>query len=90
MINSINSDIRPLQKFMTEPQQKYMELHEECNNFMCNLLSIKEFSVKLKKPESTIRTWIRRGDIPKKIIKKIGSTIFIIEERFNEWVEKDD
>lgn len=63
---------------------------KECNNFMCNLLSIKEFSGKLKKPESTIRTWIRRGDIPKDIIKKIGSTVFIREERFNEWVEKDD
>ena len=37
---------------------------------MCNLLSIKEFSAKLKKPESTIRTWIRREDIPKDIIKK--------------------
>lgn len=57
---------------------------------MSNLLSIKEFSERLKKPESTVRTWIRRGDIPRTIVKKIGSTVFINEQRFNEWVEKDD
>ena len=54
---------------------------------MFNLISIKEFSKELGKPESTIRTWIRRGEIPSQVLKKIGSTVFIKTDKFQEWVD---
>lgn len=55
---------------------------------MTKLLSIKELASKLDKPESTIRTWKKRGDIPKECFFKIGGTVFIREDKFDEWVEK--
>lgn len=54
---------------------------------MFNLMGIKEFSKEMNKPESTIRTWIRRGEIPSTVLKKIGSTVFIRVDKFQEWLE---
>lgn len=50
-----------------------------------DLISLKEFSKQLGKPESTIRTWKRRGDIPAECFLSIGSTIFIRISVFQEW-----
>ena len=56
---------------------------------MFGLISIKDFSRELKKPESTIRTWKRRGELPSFLFKEIGSTVFIKIKKFEEWVEEN-
>ena len=56
---------------------------------MFDLMSIKDLAKDLNKPESTIRTWKRRGDIPSSLFKNIGGTVFIRVEKFKEWIEKD-
>lgn len=56
---------------------------------MFNLITIKDFAKELGKPESTIRTWILRGDIPSYLCKKIGGTVFIKKDKFAEWVDKE-
>lgn len=58
------------------------------NNFMFNLMSIKEFSKKLNKPESTIYSWKQRGDIPLSCFKQIGGTWFVRVKEMQEWLEK--
>lgn len=50
-----------------------------------NLISLKDFAKQLGKPESTVRTWKRRGDIPAKCFFSIGSTVFIRINVFQEW-----
>lgn len=62
---------------------------KECNNFMFGLMTIKDLAKELNKPESTINTWRRRGDLPSSLFKPIGGTIFVRVDRFKEWVEKD-
>lgn len=57
---------------------------------MFNLLTIKDFSKQLGKPESTVRTWIRRGELPSFLLKKIGSTVFIKSDKFKEWIDNDN
>lgn len=57
------------------------------NNFMLDLITIKGLAEKINKPESTIRTWKRTGQIPKECFFKIGRTVFVREDKFNEWVE---
>ncbi len=54
---------------------------------MFGLISIKDFAKKLEKPESTVRTWKRRGDLPAFIFINIGGTVFIKIKKFEEWVE---
>ena len=56
---------------------------------MFGLISIKDFSKELKKTESTIRTWKRRGELPPFLFKEIGSTIFVRKEMFKKWVEEN-
>lgn len=53
------------------------------------LMTIKDFSKQLGKPESTVRTWIRRGELSPLFLKKIGSTVFIKTDKFKEWVDND-
>lgn len=48
------------------------------------ILSIKEFAKQLGKPESTIRTWKLRGDIPEICFVTIGSTVFVKVNQFME------
>lgn len=57
---------------------------------MFGLMSIKEFAEEMKKPESTIRTWKRRGDLPSFLFKKIGGDIFIKIERFKKWLDDEE
>ena len=59
------------------------------NNFMFGLISLKDFSKELGKPESTIRTWKRRGELPDDLFKVIGNTIFVRVKKFEEWVENN-
>lgn len=54
---------------------------------MTNLITIQELAKKLDKPASTIRTWKTRGDIPQDVFFKIGGTVFVKEDKFNQWVE---
>ena len=61
----------------------------ECNNFDEYLMTIKDFAKALHKPESTIRTWKRRGDLPPFLFKQIGNDVFIKKQKFKEWLEKD-
>lgn len=56
---------------------------------MFGLMSLKDFAKELNKPESTIRTWKRRGELPSFLFKEIGGTVFVRSEKFKEWVEKD-
>lgn len=53
---------------------------------MDNLMSIKELAKSLGKPESTIRTWKRNGLIPACCFFKIGGSVFVLVNKFNEWV----
>lgn len=52
------------------------------------LISIKEFAQILRKPESTIRTWRKRGVIPAKCFKVIGSTVFVRVKEMQDWLDK--
>lgn len=49
-----------------------------------NILRLKEFAESIKVPESTVRTWKRRGDIPKNCFLIIGSTVFVKVDQFRE------
>lgn len=42
-----------------------------------NLLTIKEASVIFKTKESTVRSWIRRKEMPPQLIMKIGGIVRI-------------
>ena len=54
------------------------------------LLSVKEVSTLLQIKESTIRTWIRRKQIPPVCVFKVGHTVRIRLEKFSQWVNGDD
>lgn len=41
------------------------------------IMTIKNFAKLMNKPESTIRTWRLREQIPKTCFKVIGSTVFV-------------
>ncbi len=53
---------------------------------MDDLITIKEFAKILKKSESTVRTWKRRGNIPANIFRTIGSTVFVLRSEFDKWI----
>lgn len=52
------------------------------------IISLKDFAKQLGKPESTVRTWKRRGNIPKSCFLIIGSTVFVRVEEIQQWIEK--
>jgi len=62
---------------------------KECNNFMIGLITLKEFAKMLGKPESTIRTWKDRDELPAFLFKKIGGTVFVRGNRIQEWIDSD-
>ncbi len=64
-----------------------MKGEENMNLF--NIMKIKEFAKELNTPESTIRTWKRRGEIPSNCFTEIGSTIFIRVPEFQKWLDKE-
>lgn len=59
------------------------------NNFMIGLISLQEFAKLLNKPESTIRTWKDREQLPAFLFKKVGGTVFVRENRIQEWIDSD-
>lgn len=54
------------------------------------LLSIKEAADFLKTKESTVRTWIRRGQIPSELVFRCGNAVRIRCERLEKWVNGDE
>lgn len=57
------------------------------NNFMFNLITIKEFATNIKTPESTIYSWKQRGDIPLSCFKQIGGKWFVKVKQMQEWLD---
>lgn len=50
-------------------------MNSELNTY--GIVSIKDFAKQLGKPESTVRTWKLRGDIPNECFLTIGGTVFV-------------
>ena len=42
-----------------------------------NIMKIKDFAKQIGIPESTVRTWRRRGEIPEQCFLVIGSTVSV-------------
>lgn len=54
---------------------------------MTNLLTFKEFANLLKANPNTVKSWKKRGDLPPNIFFKIGGTLYIFQDKFEEWIE---
>lgn len=54
---------------------------------MKNLITFKEFSKLLKANPNTVKSWKKRGDLPPNIFFKIGGTLYIFQDKFEEWIE---
>ena len=54
---------------------------------MTNLITFKSFCLKLNANQNTVKTWKRRGDLPPEIFFKIGGTLYVLEDKFDEWVQ---
>jgi len=52
-----------------------------------NLMKLKDFAKLIGVPESTVRTWKRRDQIPNSCFLIIGSTIFVKVNEFQEWTK---
>ena len=52
-------------------------------------MAVKDFAKEIGKPESTIRTWRNRNNIPEDIFIIIGKTVFIKINKFQEWLENN-
>ena len=50
------------------------------------LLLIKDAAAFLNAKESTVRTWINRGQIPSEVIFRIGNTVIIKKDKFEKWI----
>lgn len=50
------------------------------------LLLIKDAAEYLNAKESTVRTWINRGQIPSEVIFRIGNTVRIKKDKFEKWI----
>ena len=55
---------------------------------MNNLITFKEFTKRLKANPNTVKSWKRRGELPPEIFFKIGGTLYILEDKFNDWIVK--
>ena len=60
---------------------------EKMSNNSFGLMSVKDFANELNKSTNTIRTWIRRNEIPADVYIKIAGTIFILPDKFKKWVD---
>lgn len=60
-----------------------------CKDFTSGLVSLKDFAKGLGVPESTVRTWRNRKDLPDKLFIKIGNSIFIKTKTYERWVEEE-
>ena len=55
---------------------------------MNNLITFNEFTNLLKANPNTVKSWKRRGDLPPEIFFKIGGTLYVLEDKFNAWITK--
>lgn len=55
---------------------------------MNNLITFNEFTKLLKANLNTVKSWKRRGDLPPEIFFKIGGTLYVLEDKFNDWITK--
>ena len=53
---------------------------------MTDFITFQEFCKLLKANPNTVKTWKRRGDLPAKIFFKIGGTVYILKDMFEQWV----
>ena len=51
-----------------------------------NIMKIKDFAKQIGIPESTVRTWRRRGEIPEQCFFIIGSTVFVKVNEFQAFI----
>lgn len=52
------------------------------------IMKLKDFAKEIQTPESTVRTWKRRGDIPAECFLCIGSTIFVRVNKIQQWISQ--
>lgn len=50
------------------------------------IMKLKDFAKEIKTPESTVRTWKRRGEIPANCFLVIGSTVFVRVNEIQQWL----
>jgi excisionase family DNA binding protein len=55
-----------------------------------NLLTIKETATIFKTQESTVRSWIRRKDIPPKLILKIGGVVRVRKNLLEKYISEGE
>ena len=55
---------------------------------MNNLITFNEFTKLLKANPNTVKSWKRRGDLPPEIFFKIDGTLYVLEDKFNNWITK--
>lgn len=53
-----------------------------------NIMKIKDFAKQIGIPESTVRTWRRRGEILEQCFFIIGSTVFVKVEEVRKWISQ--
>jgi prefoldin subunit 5 len=51
-----------------------------------NIMKLKDFAKEIGTPESTVRTWKRRGEIPATCFFNIGSTVFVKVNEIQQWI----
>jgi len=51
-------------------------------------MTIKEFARSIHKPESTVRTWKRSGDLPNGFFITIGAAVFVKADTFKDWINQ--
>lgn len=53
-----------------------------------NIMKLKDFAKAICTPESTVRTWKRRGEIPPRCFKVIGTTVYVRVDEMQEWIKQ--
>ena len=56
---------------------------------MKKLIRLTDLSTYLSKNINTIKTWKKREILPKNLFIKIGSNVFVIEDRLNEFMTSE-
>lgn len=57
---------------------------------MFGVISLQDLANALNVPESTIRTWKRRGEIPSSCFKKVGNRVFVKEAEVRKWLDNSE
>ena len=55
---------------------------------MTQFYTFKEFCQILKANPNPVKTWKRRGDLPKKLFFKIGGTLYVFKDDFEKWLKE--